>query len=119
MCGVVGIAGAARNPPRDRVDAVVVATKQLVEREAIAGSCSFDQLIVVGLECDAASVLNSGAAGQPLPAMARVGAVARCGIGSAGELNLGEATAVRELVTASVVASDLGKHHEQVASVAR
>ncbi|MFK7919626.1 MAG: hypothetical protein AB8G14_16235 [Ilumatobacter sp.] len=40
------------------MDAVVVPTQQLIEREAITGSRSFDQLEVVGLDGDAPTVTN-------------------------------------------------------------
>jgi hypothetical protein len=44
------------------MNAVVVAPQQLIEREPVTGSRSFDQLEVIGLDSDAATVTNRAAA---------------------------------------------------------
>jgi len=62
---VVGVAGRPGDATGDRVDAVVVPSEELIEREAVTSSRSFDQLVVIGLDGDAASVTNGGAPRPP------------------------------------------------------
>jgi len=47
------------------MDAVIVPSQQLIEREPVTGSRRCDQLVVVGLDCDAASVTNEADPTQP------------------------------------------------------
>ena len=100
------------DPPGHRVDPVVVATQQLVEREPVTGSRSCDQLVVVGLDCDAASVTN------PARSAGQVGPLLRGGRGSSRSSSASSSMVPRYGLSfaAAVVGTDLVEQDQHVTS---